>query len=146
MSFGHLRVLGLLSHTKCCCAPPAYCTLTFMAIIKWTIDLLFTCKHERNVCPFWKYLLHVWELYSGHTCCGWLFYTTGPSKQDSFNYHQHGGKIQCGRKSENCQRGVHLIMTLCQIARQSQVGFSYIKMSIWVSFIHKYPWVKDQSG
>ncbi len=45
------------------------------------------------------------------------------------------GKSQLGKNPQTDENNVPQIMTLCQIARQSQVGFSYIKMSIWVSFI-----------
>lgn len=102
------------------------------------------CPSNNNIYMAIINQLQILYLHSGHMCCGWS--STGPSKQDSVNYNLPAGKIPIGEKSANWQSSVPQNMTLCQTARQSQVGFSYIKMSIWVSFIQKYPWVKDQSG
>ncbi len=92
-----------------------------------------------------SFLKNIYCMYGNCTratppCCGWLFDTTGPSKQDSAHNHLLAGKI-C-ELTKQCS-AEHDIMPDCQTESSR---FFYINMSIWVSFIHKYPSERSHSS
>ncbi len=113
-----IRRTFALRASACCCAPPP-CVHTNIHVCTWR--LLINYKSFVRI----RATLVVDDYPLDHRSRILLIITC------------LAGKSQLRKNLPTDDNGVPHIMTLCQTVRQSQVDFSFIKMSICVSFIHQ---------